>query len=321
MPTNSKDTRGCEVQLYRVCVADQCAEDAAMLCSALQANCYDAYAVTTGNALLEVCQETPPDVVLVSPDLPDMSLEQIWEKLPQSQKENEAAFAFLPVLPKGARAEHIFPKSIPFFEQVEKPYNPPMVMIAIDSTLRSQQKTDTGNTDFLPDTVYTDTLTGLRNRRFLLERLQEEVEKAHRHDYPLSCVMLDIDDVNAIDQELGEAPLDDLIAEVAMTMRELTRNYDILARYEGARFAAILPHAPLPDAIAYAHKIRDEITSTFFCDPVHPTQANLRFGVVTCRNGSSRNAEDLLGEALRNLLRAATNTDQRIVARDLNAGV
>ena len=169
----------------------------------------------------------------------------------------------------------------------------------------------------LLDDTYTDPLTGLRNRQFLLERLQEELDKSHRHGHAISCLCLDISEINPMDSELGTASLDDLLAEIAISVRNASRAYDVLARFDGAVFAAVLPHTALNSAIRYANKIQEDITATTFSDPSFPTQAKLSFGIVTSVNGIARNAEELVTEAMRNLLQASVGCEEGMVAREL----
>jgi diguanylate cyclase (GGDEF)-like protein len=129
--------------------------------------------------------------------------------------------------------------------------------------------------------------------------------------------VFDVDEVRAIDVELGPVSLDDLLVEIAMTLRNFSRTYDVLARYDAALLAAILPHAPLNDAVSYAGKIVEEVNSTTFSDPNFPTEARLSVGIVTCQNGTAQGAEYVLGEAMRGLLHAKSLPGPRIVARSL----
>jgi diguanylate cyclase (GGDEF)-like protein len=128
-----------------------------------------------------------------------------------------------------------------------------------------------------------------------------------------------VDELAADDDELGPVSMDDLMAEIAMTLRNYSRTYDVLARYDGTLFAAILPHAPLEDAIGYADKIVSEVESTTYCDPSFPTHTRLSVGIVSCQNGSAHAADFVLGEAMRGLLQAKSITDgPRVVARSLS---
>lgn len=309
---------GCTLRKVKVCVVDDCTDEATILCEGLKLNDYDAVMVHTGTDALRVCEEQTIDLLLLDVGLPDIDGFEVCRQLKANPKTRDTVVIF--VTARGAREEVSRGLDAGAVDYVCKPYNLPIVMVRVDSALRSQAVDHLlhFDSDVLHDTAYTDHLTGLRNRRFLLERLSEEAEKAHRYNYPLSCMLVDVDDVQAMDDESGAAALDDLLVEIAMAMRSLSRSYDILARYDGGTFAAVLPHAMVNDALAYAKKIEEEIGTTTLSDPFFPTRAKLRFGIVTCRNGSTPTAEQLLGEAMRRLFQAKSQDDEAISFRDLS---
>ncbi len=298
-------------------MADDNVETAEVLCEGLKAHNYDAVAVHTGQEALRVCRDGGVDLLLQDICLPDISGYEVC-----SQLKGDPTTAGIPVIfvtVKGEMRDVIRGFELGAADYITKPYNLPIVIVRVDAVLRDKVAHDRLRTEHevLLESSYTDELTGLRNRRYLMERLQEEVEKAHRYNYPVSCAVFDVDDVRAQDEELGPVSLDDLLAEVAMTLRNYSRTYDVLARYEGTMFAALLPHLPLDDAVRYAGKIMREVESTTFSDPNFPTEAGMSVGVVACQNGSARGADFVLGEAMRGLLQAKSLRDQRIVARNL----
>lgn len=298
-------------------MADDNVESAEVLCEGLKAHNYDAIAVHTGQDALRVCREGGVDLLLQDICLPDISGYEVCGQLKSDPATAEIPVIFVTV--KGEMRDVIRGFELGAADYITKPYNLPIVIVRVDAVLRDKGAHDRLRTEHevLLESSYTDELTGLRNRRYLMERLQEEVEKAHRYNYPVSCAVFDVDDVRAQDEELGPVSLDDLLAEVAMTLRNYSRTYDVLARYEGTMFAALLPHLPLDDAVRYAGKIMREVESTTFSDPNFPTEAGMSAGVVACQNGSAKGAEFVLGEAMRGLLQAKSLRDQRIVARNL----
>lgn len=303
----------------RVCVADDCVDEAAILCEGLGLHNYEAHAVHTGQAALDCCREGKVDLLLLDVGLPDISGYEVCESLKSAPETRDIPVVF--VTAKGSGDDVARGYALGAVDYIAKPYNLPIVMLRVDAAMRTWQMVDEvrSQPEWVLDNAYTDRLTGLRNRRFLLERLQEEVEKAHRYNYPLSCLILDVDEIVAVDMELGAASLDDLLVEIAMALRSLSRNYDIIARYDSAIFVAVLPHTPLDDALNYARKIENEIGATTFSDPSFPTQARLRFGIVSCRNGGAKGAEHVLGEAMRGLLKAKSSPEAPLFARDLDA--
>jgi diguanylate cyclase (GGDEF)-like protein len=268
---------------------------------------------------LTVCQNGEADLLLLDIGMPDIDGYAVCKRLKEDERTRDMPVIFVTVRGTDQEVKRGF--GLGAADYIVKPYNLPVVMLRIDALMRTKQVTDAlrMSPDPIFDTAYTDHLTGLRNRRYLLERLQEELEKAHRFNQPLSCVLVDVDEFVAVDQELGVAPLDDMLAEVAMTLRSASRNYDVLARYDSAIFATVLPHAPLQQALCYVRKIREEVDGVTFSDPNFPTQAGLSIGVVACRNGKADNAEQLLGEAMRMLFRAKSLPAERIATLDLNA--
>jgi len=305
------------VSRCRICVTDDCQETAAVLCEGLQLHDYEAVAAHTGAEALEICRSNNVDLILLDVCLPDISGYEVCEQLKNDPKTRDIAVVFVTV--KGSPPDIIKGFELGAADYITKPYNLPIVMVRVDAAVRTKLMQDKWRSEqlLLSESTHTDHLTGLNNRQFLLDRLQEEVEKAHRYNFPVSCVVFDVDEIRPLDEELGPVSLDDLLQEVAMTVRNHSRTYDVLARYDSALFTAILPHVPLEDAVAYAEKIMREVGSTTFSDPNFPTEARLSVGVVTCRNGSARGAEYVLGEAMRGLLQAKSLSDERLVARDL----
>lgn len=289
-----------------------------MLCEGLKLHDYEAEAVGTGQEALARCASGGIDLVLLDVGLPDIEGYEVCRRLKADRSTQDIIVIF--VTGQGAPEDISLGYQLGAVDYITKPFNLPMVMIRVDSAMRSHSMAGlfAHPNEGTADNAYTDHLTGLRNHRYLLERLQEEVEKAHRYNYPVSCMVVDVDEVIPVEEDLGATSMDDLLAEIALTMRNSSRTYDILARYDGALFAAVLPHARLEDALSYANKIQREVTTTTFSDPSFPTQAKLSFGIVTCRNGSTRGAEQLLGEAMRRLLQAKSS-ENSMCGRDLNA--
>lgn len=306
-----------KVQQYRVCVADDNEETAHVLCEGLKLHGYEASPVYTGEKALEACQNGDVDLLLLDVCLPDIEGYEVCQRLKANRTTSNIVVVFVTV--KDSKEDVARGYAMGASDYITKPYNLPMVMLRVDAAMRKMPSSSSLDDDgeALVDVAYTDHLTGLRNRRFLLERLEEEVEEAHRHDYPLSCVVFDLAEVSALDAELGPVSVDDLLVELAMSFRNYSRTYDVLARYDGTQFAAILPHAPMAQAVDYVDKIMGEVDATTFSDPSFPTQVALSAGVVTCRNGSALGADYVLGEAMRSLLEAKSHPSLRRIAREL----
>lgn len=105
----------------------------------------------------------------------------------------------------------------------------------------------------------TDNLTGIPNRRALLDELAREFSRAKRHSLPTSFLMLDIDRFKAVNDEFGHPAGDAVLARVAAATRAATREGDTVARYGGEEIAVLLPQTDLAEATAVAERIRASV--------------------------------------------------------------
>jgi diguanylate cyclase (GGDEF)-like protein len=101
-----------------------------------------------------------------------------------------------------------------------------------------------------------DGLTGTFNRRFLDERLKEEVTRAARYMQPLSAALLDIDHFKSINDSLSHAIGDDVLQALATVVSQQLRDTDLLVRYGGEEFVVLLPLTTLENASKAAEKVR-----------------------------------------------------------------
>ncbi len=102
----------------------------------------------------------------------------------------------------------------------------------------------------------TDSLTGVNNRRFFDQRLLEEVGRARRSREPLACLFLDVDHFKRVNDQYGHQTGDQVLRVVAGLIRDQLRASDVLGRYGGEEFAALLVNAPAPAALEIAERIR-----------------------------------------------------------------
>jgi diguanylate cyclase (GGDEF)-like protein len=94
----------------------------------------------------------------------------------------------------------------------------------------------------------TDPLTGLYNRRSLEQMLEQELDKARRLGYPVGLLFADIDGFKSVNDQFGHLQGDKVLGAVARGLRRALRKTDVLARFGGDEFVALLPGCH-PDAI------------------------------------------------------------------------
>ena len=110
----------------------------------------------------------------------------------------------------------------------------------------------------------TDSLTGLPNRRYLEERLSEELNRSKRYDYPMSFLMIDIDDFKAYNDKNGHQAGDVALQITAHCLKGALRAVDIASRYGGEEFCILLPQTGISEAGTIADRIRHRVSTTEF---------------------------------------------------------
>jgi diguanylate cyclase (GGDEF)-like protein len=105
--------------------------------------------------------------------------------------------------------------------------------------------------------AYSDTLTGLPNRRALDERLEEEVSAARRNNYSFAVIMMDLDGFKAVNDTYGHSVGDDVLRLVFSQMARGVRTTDFLARYGGDELTLILSQTEMSSALIVAEKITE----------------------------------------------------------------
>jgi diguanylate cyclase (GGDEF)-like protein len=128
----------------------------------------------------------------------------------------------------------------------------------------------------------TDPLTGLLNRRYLVERLAEELKRSKRHEYPMSFMMIDIDDFKLYNDRNGHQAGDLALEMTAQCLKSALRGADVASRYGGEEFCILLPQTTLEEATAIAERIRRRVLRMRF-----PHGKNQPHGAVTVSIGVS----------------------------------
>jgi diguanylate cyclase (GGDEF)-like protein len=104
-----------------------------------------------------------------------------------------------------------------------------------------------------------DVLTGLPNRRFLIERLEQEWAHHMRGARTLSCVMIDVDRFKSINDQYGHPVGDEALRITATALRRAARAEDIVGRYGGEEFLVLCPSSSLKEAQQCAERLRSAV--------------------------------------------------------------
>jgi diguanylate cyclase (GGDEF)-like protein/PAS domain S-box-containing protein len=172
----------------------------------------------------------------------------------------------------------------PILDPNGHPYK--IVKFAADITERKRLEADLDQkVKLLRQLSITDGLTGLYNRRYIDELIRIEIARACRSREPLTIALFDLDHFKRINDQLGHARGDDVLKATALALKTALRETDIVGRYGGEEFLAILPLTTLQDAISPLSRVR--ITLSMHLTPGLPYPVTVSAGVARYREGET----------------------------------
>lgn len=158
-----------------------------------------------------------------------------------------------------------------------------------------------------------DELTGLRNERYMLQRVDEAVRTARRYQTPVACVLIGIDHFDLFHERFGVGFTDFVLVQIAHRLRRAIRSTDVLSRYGRDEFFLLSPFTTPPGAVALAHRLRLAVAGQQIDYQRHSTRPTLSVGIASYRQDMS-GASELIQTAAEALAQARERGGQQIEA-------
>lgn len=300
------------VRTPRVLVVDDSALIRAILAGSLEEQGYDVVEAEDGLEALEVCAVDPPDVVLLDVVMPGLSGLEVLDRL-----QADPDLLHVPVVCLTGRSDVedvVEAMRRGAHDYLRKPFEPSELLARLSSALRVKRLSDelrARNVE-LERVSRTDGLTGLLNRRAVEEALQAQLADAVRHDLPLSVLMIDLDEFKRVNDTHGHAAGDGVLVEVARRLRAGLREADVIGRWGGEEFLAVLPGTTSEAALVLAERL---CLGTAVAPVLLPNGLALPVAVSIGSCGDTRDEDALLRRADEALYRAkATGRGRAVTA-------
>jgi len=237
----------------------------------LQKNGYQVNWVEDGMSAFNVARTSVVDIILLDRILPDMDGNEVcrWLKLDLSTRD----IPIIMLTAKGAMSEKIEGLEAGADDYLPKPFNESELNVRILARLRNKthqdelKKKNRQLEDMLArveSLAIMDPLTGLYNRRRFENIFTNEFKRATRYQFPIACMMIDIDHFKLINDAHGHQEGDTVLKEVARIIQATIREVDTPARWGGEEFVVLIPNTSKEKALLAAERVRKAVASCEF---------------------------------------------------------
>jgi len=233
-----------------------------------------------GKTGLETAKREKPDLILLDVIMPDMSGFDVCRTL-----KSDEDLCMIPVIfltGSSSTDEKAVGLDLGAVDYITKPFDAVELQARVRAALRTKHMQD-----LLIERAHIDPLTGLPNRRALMERLVQEWSRMQRHGGSLSFIMADVDNFKRVNDTFGHNIGDRMLQEIARAIAGQCRQADLPARYGGEEFSVVVPDESTDGAANLAERCRREIEKIQLDIGDAVVQATTSFGAAEAKKVKS----------------------------------
>ncbi|MBF0230451.1 MAG: diguanylate cyclase [Desulfamplus sp.] len=256
-------------------------------------NEYEVFFATNGKDALSLLESVLPDIILLDIMMPEMDGYTVCKKIKSNTLTSSVPVIFITAInEEKSESEGL---AIGAIDYITKPFSPSIVQARVRNHIALKNYND-----HLKNLSMIDGLTGISNRRYFDEYLNQEWHRAIRNPKPLSVIMMDIDFFKRYNDTYGHLAGDDCLKKVAKSLKcSVSRPADMVARYGGEEFICVLPETDLEGARSVAITIQQGI-SELRIPHENSSVSNhitLSIGIVTTIPSPAKSTDALIKDA------------------------
>ncbi|HYJ80705.1 MAG TPA: diguanylate cyclase [Longimicrobiaceae bacterium] len=304
----------------RILVVDDLPDNVEILRARLTARGYLVLTASTGEEALHLVRSDPPQLVLCDVMMPGIDGHEVSRRIKQDD-----TLPFIPIILVTALSgpENVVEGlNTGADDYIAKPYNFGELEARVRAMLRVkglQDELDQKNRELevankrLRKLSITDGLTELFNHRHVHQLLHDEFERSHRSGEPVAVVMIDLDRFKQVNDTYGHPTGDVVLYETAGILRATAREIDMVGRYGGEEFIAILPNTGEAEGEQFAERVRRAVEEHLFRDEATEIRMTCSCGVASFPGAGVESPVGLLKRADDALYQAKESGRNRVV--------
>lgn len=261
---------------------------------------YETKLAHDGQEAWQILETDQPEMALLDWVMPEINGLEICRRLRQKNRHKEFEYTYIILLTaKDERDDLIQGLNSGADDYVTKPFD----LLELKARLNAGRRI-VELYRLLKKLATIDSLTGLLNRRCILEEAEKEFHRAQRENRPIGLLLIDIDDFKYINDNFGHLAGDSLLAEVAHRLKKKIRNYDLIGRYGGDEILAIFPGCETGELKKIADRLRLAIQEKPILFDQHKFTVSISVGGLVFNQLSSLSLKKLIANCDRALYEA-----------------
>jgi diguanylate cyclase (GGDEF)-like protein len=300
-------------QKFLILVVDDTRKNLQLVIEILDEAGYLTTFAVDGKQALQRVPVTKPDLILLDIMMPEMNGIEVCRTLKNDKNYQNIPIIFLTAMGEQSTLMQAFEEGA--VDYITKPFKKYELLARVKTHLELKQTRDKLLAAYLrlEQLVLTDPLTGVPNRRYLLQAGEQEFSRTRRYQRPLSILMIDIDYFRNINNDYGHDVGDKALKLVATTIQQCLRSVDEFGRFGGEEFVVLLPETKIEDALSAAERIRQSVAQIPLELESIPRQITVSIGVAEFIN-TDESLEQLLKRADEALFKAKDQGRNQTVA-------
>jgi diguanylate cyclase (GGDEF)-like protein len=271
---------------FLILVVDDISDNLQMLGVILEEAGYITTFAPGGEQALNRLKTVKPDLILLDLMMPQMNGLELCQNLKNNENYRDIPIIFISATNESKFILEAF--ELGAVDYIIKPFDLDELLARIKVHLQFKNTQDQLKQAMinLGKLATIDTLTGIPNHRYLLIIAEQEINRASRYNYPLSVLMMDIDNFKKINDKYGHSIGDKFLQLIAQTTSRNLRKDDCFVRLGGEEFLIILPHTTTRFALEAAQRTRQLIGDLSLVINQEVIQVTVSIGLATYCQGN-----------------------------------
>ncbi|MGL5032780.1 MAG: diguanylate cyclase, partial [Microcystaceae cyanobacterium] len=296
-----------------ILVVDDVTKNLQLVMEILEQVGYSTTFAVGGKQTLERLKTVTPDLILLDLMMPGMNGLEVCEILKADPTYQNIPIIFLTASNEREHLIEAFEKGA--IDYISKPFHSPELLARVKTHLMLKQAQDELQIayDRLEKMVTIDELTNVANRRAIFAFGEQEFQRAKRYDNCFAVMMIDLDYFKKVNDTYGHYSGDECLKLVADCLKNSLRTTDLVGRFGGEEFIAILPETNLAEAIELGERLRHKIVC--LCPKLedHVVHLSASIGVTTHRR-NDESLNDMFRRADKALYQAKDDGRNRVIS-------